>query len=128
MDREKVRLPEQVLLRDQRCAAGARLLLGQILAPGDQLHTDCLADLANLAAELSEAEQPERLPRKLNAERRLPRHALLHAIVLVADLARELEHDADRQLRGRLPGRTRAAHRDAALRRIVEVDRSIARA
>src|SRR3954453_17710575 len=102
MDRQKVRLPEQVLLRNKRRTAGLGLFFGEVLAPGDQIHADRLADLADLAAELAEAQEPERLAGELDAERRLPGHALLHAIVLVADLARELEHDADRKLGGRL--------------------------
>src|SRR3954453_23066019 len=122
MDRQKVRLPEQVLLRHQRRTAGLGLFFGEVLAPGDQIHADRLADLANLAAELAEAQKPERLAGKLDAERRLPRHALLHPRVLVADLARELEHDADRKLRGRLACSFRAADRDAALGRIFEIN------
>src|SRR4051794_5222800 len=118
MNRQKVRLPEQILLRHQRRAARARLLFGQVLAPGNQIHADRLADLANLAAELAEAQQAERLAGKLDAERRLPGHALLHAVVLVADLARELEHDADRKLCGWLARGFRAADRDAALGRV----------
>src|SRR5262245_46289964 len=116
MNREEVGLAEQLFLADPHGAARLGLLVGQILAPGDQVHADRLADLADLAAELAEAEQAERLAAELDAERRLPRHALLHAVVLVADLARELEHDADRQLGGRLPGGASAAHRDSVRR------------
>src|SRR3954454_5781522 len=115
MNRQKVRLPEKVLLRHQRRAARARLLFGEVLAPGDQIHADRLADLANLAAELAETQEPERLAGELDAERRLPRHTLLHPIVLVADLARELENDAHGKLGSRLTRGFRAAHGDAAL-------------
>src|SRR3954454_23398167 len=34
MDREEIRLPEQILLRDERGAAGPRLFVGEVLAPG----------------------------------------------------------------------------------------------
>src|SRR5882762_10852930 len=98
MNAEEIRLAEQVLLRHQRSPAGLGGLGGEVLAPGDQLHAERLADLADLGAELAEAEQAERLAAKLDAERRLPPHAGLHPVVLVADPARELEHDADRKL------------------------------
>src|SRR5260221_3009078 len=104
MDAQEVRLAEQVFLRHQRGAAGPGGLRGEILAPRDQRHAERLADLAHFGAELAEAEQAERLAAELDAERRLPRHAGLHAIILVADLARELEHDADRKFRRRLSG------------------------
>src|SRR6476620_5921778 len=86
MDAQEIRLTEQLFLRDVRGAAGLRLFVGQIFAPGDQVHADRLADRADLAAELAEAEEAERLAGQLDPERRLPRHALLHARVLVADL------------------------------------------
>src|SRR4051812_20837322 len=104
MNAQEIRLAEQILLRHQRGATGLGGLRGEILAPGDQLHAERLADLAHLGAELAEAEQTESLAAKLDAQRRLPWHALLHAVVLVADLARELEHDADCKLGRRLSG------------------------
>src|SRR5205085_5080540 len=96
------------------------------LAPRNQLHADRLADLTHLRAELAEAQEAQRLAGELDAERRLPEHTGLHAVILVADLARELEHDADRQLRGRLAGGFGDADDDAARRRALEIDRSIA--
>src|SRR5260370_37208985 len=98
MNAQEVRLAEQVFLRHQRGAAGLGGLRGEVLAPCDQRHAERLADLAHFGAELAEAEQAERLAAKLDAERRLPRHTGLHAVVLVADLARGPDHEADRKL------------------------------
>src|SRR3954468_14884850 len=100
MDRQEIRLPEQILLRHQRGAAGFRLFFGEILAPGNQVHADGFADPTDLAAKLAEAEKPQRFAGELDAERRLPEHTRLHAVVLVTDLARKLEHDADGKLGG----------------------------
>ena len=59
---EEVRLAEQVLLRHQLRAAGLGFLLGQVLAPGDQLHADRLADLADLEPSLPKPSTPSVLP------------------------------------------------------------------
>src|SRR5947209_7954327 len=128
MDRQEIGLPEQILLRDQRRAASLRFLLSKVLTPGNQPHADRLADLADFRPELAEAQESECLAGELDAERRLPEHAGLHAVVLVTDLARELEHDADRKLGGRLAGGLRAAYRHAACGGIFEIDRRVAHA
>ena len=72
MDRDDIRLSEQLILRDECGAHFSRALGREILAPGDHIHTEGLADLRHRAADVAEAEDPERPPGHVITDRLLP--------------------------------------------------------
>ena len=115
MDR-KSGVAEQIVLRDVFDADLLAALGREVLAPGDHLHAERLADAGRARAELAEAEQAERLALDVDAERDLPGLAGLHPGVLPADPAGQLEHQAEGDAGGRIAVAGGAADRDAALR------------
>ena len=65
-----------------------RALVGEVLAPGDHLHAEGGADLADLGAEIAEPEDAERLALQIEAERGLPAAAGPHGVELLAQMPR----------------------------------------
>src|SRR5262245_33326030 len=101
MDADEVRLPEQVLLADVVDARLLALLGREVLAPGDRLHAERLADHGGAGAELAEAEDAERGALELRPDGALPGLAGLEAGILVADMAGQVEHQTDGDAGGR---------------------------
>src|SRR5262245_66205706 len=95
MDADEVCLPEQVLLADVVDARLLALLGREVLAPGDRLHAERLADHGRAGAKFAEAEHAERGALELRPDSALPGLAGLKAGILVADMAGEFEHQAD---------------------------------
>ena len=75
VDGDEVGLPEQVLLAHVVDADLLALLGREVLAPGDDLHAERLADLGGAGAELAEAEDAERHALEVGPDRGLPGHA-----------------------------------------------------
>jgi hypothetical protein len=72
MHRDDIRLAKQCLLVDESGAGGAGLRLGQVLAPGDQLHTECKTDARNLFSDVAQPDDRERFTPQVRAEAGLP--------------------------------------------------------
>ena len=100
----------------------------QVLTPGNDLHAEGLRHLGDACAEIAEPDDAERVLKQVGADGRLPGLAGLHAGILDADVAGEVEHQPDREFRGRMLGTLGAADDDAALLRRRHVDRGIAHA
>ena len=103
-------------------------LAGQIGAPGDDLHAECLADARDLPAEFAEADDAERLALDILAERDLPAFAGFHPRVLEADLAGQFQHQPDREPGRGIADRTGAADGDATRLGGCKVERGVAHA
>src|SRR4029077_8040751 len=106
-------LGEERGLVDPPRARGGGMRLGEVLAPGDDLHAEGLADRADLGAELAEAEQAERLALEAGADRRLPL-ALAPSAILARDVAGEGEDETPGQLGRRIGQHVGAADGDPA--------------
>ena len=102
MHRDDVGVAEQVVLGDVFGADLLASLRRQILAPGDHLHAERLADTGGPRAELAEPEHAECLAFDVHAERVLPRHAGFHPRVLPADPAGQFEDQAEGDAGGRI--------------------------
>ena len=98
------------------------------MAPGDHLHAERPGDIGGARAELAEAEDAERHAFEVRADRALPARSGVQPGVLVADVARQLEHQPDGDAGGRAAERARAADHDAARLRRLNVDRGVAHA
>src|SRR5581483_825460 len=72
----------------------------EVLAPGNHLHADGGADLADLRAEIAEADDAERLAVEIGAHRGLPAAARAHGLELLAQMTRQRQHQPDGQLSG----------------------------
>ena len=72
MDGDNIRLPEQLVLRDQLGADFSRALGGEILAPGDHLHAEGVADPRYRAADVAETHNSERPADHVITDRLLP--------------------------------------------------------
>jgi hypothetical protein len=72
MDRDDIGHPEQLVLRDERGADFSPPLGREILAPGDDLHPESVADLRHRTADVAETQEPERPPGHVIADRPLP--------------------------------------------------------
>src|SRR5262245_57714215 len=95
MDADEIGLPEQVLLAGIVDARLLALLWREVLAPGDRLHAERLADHGGAGAKLAEPEDAQRRALELRPDGALPGLAGFETGVLVADMAGELEHQAD---------------------------------
>src|SRR5260370_33965019 len=102
MNRDEIGAAEQLVLVDAGSAGLARLVLGEVLAPGDQLHAERTADRGGTRAQPAEADDAERLAEQIDADRLLPPRARLQPCVLVADLSRQFEQQPDRPLGARV--------------------------
>src|SRR6202030_610657 len=72
MDGDDIRLLEQLVLRDECGAHFSRALGREILAPGDHLHTEGVANLCHCTADVAETEDTERPPGHVITDRPLP--------------------------------------------------------
>jgi hypothetical protein len=72
MDGDDIRLLEQLVLGDECGAHLSRALGREILAPGDHLHTEGVADLCHRAADVAETQDTERPPGQVITDRLLP--------------------------------------------------------
>src|SRR4029077_4005290 len=72
MDRDDIRLLEQLVLRDECGAHFSRALGREILAPGDHLHTEGVADPSHRTADVAETQDTERPPGHAITYRLLP--------------------------------------------------------
>src|SRR3546814_16307071 len=91
MDAEEIGLPEQVAAFDTAYALFGGLLVREVLAPGDGLHAERLAQLGDIAAEPAGAEQAERRAVEAAPDGGLPA-SLLHSAVLERDVACPRQH------------------------------------
>ena len=117
MDGDEIGAAEQLVLVDAGSAGLAGLVLGEVLAPADQLHAERTADRGGTRAQPAEPDDAERLAEEIDADRLLPPRARFEPGVLVADLSRQFEHQPERQLGGRMAGGFGAADGDVALAR-----------
>src|SRR5262249_58622842 len=87
VDADEIGLPEQVLLADIVDARLLALLGRQVLAPGDRLHAEGLADHGGAGAQPAEAKDAQRRALELRPQRALPGLARLEAGGLLAPIA-----------------------------------------
>src|SRR5829696_8007862 len=99
MHREDVRAAEQLVLLDALDALGCGLLGGQVLAPGDRLHTEGEPDPRHRAAEPPQAQQPERLAGDPVSDAGLPA-AVAHQGVVFGDAPCRAEDQAPGEFGG----------------------------
>src|ERR1700733_9280109 len=71
-DGDNIRVLEHLMLRDERGADFSRPLGREILAPGDHLHIEGVADLRHRAADVAETYETERPPGHVIADCLLP--------------------------------------------------------
>ena len=128
MDGDEIGLLEQFFFGHQRGAGFLGFFGGEVLAPGDHLHVERVADARDALPELAQADDAERLAVKVDAQCRLPDRAVFQPRVLDAHLAGKLQHQAEGQFRRRRPERLGAAHRDAAQLSGGDVDGRVAHA
>ena len=128
VDGDEVRLAEQIVLADIADAGCLAFLRRQVLAPGDDLHAERLGDVGGSRAELAEAEDAKRHAVEIGADGGLPGGAGVQPRILVTDVPRQFEHEADGDAGGRAAERARAADHDAARLRRLGIDRGIAHA
>ena len=81
MDGDDIRLLKQLVPRDKcgtdfSCAPGC-----EILAPGDHLHTEGLADLCHRTADVAETQDTERPPGHVITDRLLPSAAAQRGVL-----------------------------------------------
>src|SRR4029078_10221877 len=95
MDRDEIGVAEQIVLGEVVRAGSFRLVLGQVLAPGDGLHAEGLADRPGTLAEFAEAENAEGEAFEVAADGHLPGRAGLEPGVFEADPAGEVQHQAE---------------------------------
>ncbi len=105
MDGDEIRVAEKVVLGNVVRARGLGFLFGQVLAPGDSLHAEGLADRGRTLAKLAKAEDAEREAFEVASDRRLPRRAAFQPCILETDSARKLQHQAEGDAGGRAAGR-----------------------
>src|SRR4029077_1719069 len=72
MDGDDIRLLEQLVLRDECGTHFSRALGREILAPGNHIHAECLADLCHRTADVAETQDTERPPSHVITDRLLP--------------------------------------------------------
>src|SRR3954469_16314218 len=129
MNREDVGAREELVPGDQDGAGRGGALGGEVLAPGDELHAEGLADGRHAQPEASEAEDRERPAVQGGADRALPA-ALAHALMLLREMAHAGEDQRPGELRGRVlrvPS-PRVADDHAALLRSRNIERAVVRA
>ncbi len=119
---------EQLLLAGVADAGFLALLRREVGAPGDDVHAEHLGHAGDLAAELAEADDTERLALDLGAGKGLPGLAGMHPRVLAADAAGEFQDQAHGQRRSRILAVLRAAEHDLAVLERLGVDRGVAHA
>ena len=125
MDGEDVRLPEEIFFRDVGGARGQRLLLRQVLAPGDDAHAEGEADAGDLRADIAEAEHAQGLAAQIGADGALPA-ARAQRRVFGGDMARAREDQSPCEFDRRRRRVTRGGDGDAALGRRRDVDCGVA--
>src|SRR6267154_6363728 len=86
MDGDDIRLSEQLVPRDECGAHFSRAPGREILAPGDHLHTEGLADLRHRTADVAETQDTERPSGHVITDRLLPSTAT-HRRVLCDEIA-----------------------------------------
>ena len=115
MNADHVRGREQLFLREIADANFGAAFLRQILAPGVDLHPERQRDRSDSGAEPAQADDAHRQAFGVEPHGDLPGRAGFEPRVLEADLAREFQHQADRQRRGRIAEPASAANDNAAL-------------
>ena len=81
MDGDHIRLLEQLVPRDERGAHFSRALGRKILAPGDHLHAEGVADLCHRTADIAETQDAERPPGHVITDRLLPSAAAQRGVL-----------------------------------------------
>jgi hypothetical protein len=72
MHRDNIRSPEQLFLREQRGVRLGGAIGRQVLASGDRLHAERLADACHCATDIAEARHTECPPSHVVADAALP--------------------------------------------------------
>jgi hemerythrin-like domain-containing protein len=124
VQRDDVGGREEFVLGHRPHSELGRMLGLQVLAPGNDVHAEGETDLGHLAAELAQADNSQARTRELEAESALPA-PFANVTVLCADVARQREDQAPRQLRGRHPQSGSSSDLDAEFATRVEVDRGV---
>src|SRR5690348_7828889 len=101
-------MTKQIILFDPLHALQRSLLRGQVLAPGDCLHSESEPDAGDGAAEAAEAQQAQRLAGDAVADPGLP-SALAHELMILGDAPGGAEDQPPGQLGGILVAAARAA-------------------
>ena len=125
MDGDHVAGREQFLEAHLPDADFGAALPGQVLAPGDDVHLERLADRGHPGADLAETDHPQHPALDRPAKRRLP-SALAGRPVLFRNVAHERQDQGPGQLRRSIPNGLGAADDDAPGRRRIEVDGEVA--
>src|SRR5258706_6004098 len=125
MDGHNVGITEELEFFDARASLSLRFFGGQVLAPGDGLHSECLTDARHLAPEPSQADDTEDLFFQAKAKRGLPA-AAAQRLVLSHDPARKGQDQTPGKLGGRRAAGLGAANENAALGTSHHVDAEIA--
>jgi hypothetical protein len=100
----------------------------QVRAPGDHVHAERFGEPRNLGAELAEADHPERPALDLDADVLLQGFAGVHARVLAADIAGQLQDQAHGQGRRGIAAKLRPAQHHLMVFRGFHIDRRVAHA
>jgi hypothetical protein len=124
MDGDDIRLSEQLILRDECGAHFGRAPGREILAPGDHLHTEGVADLRHRTADVAETQDPERPPGHVITDRLLP-SAAAQRRVLGDKIAGTAQNKCPGQFDRRRRGVARMNDLDAPLFCCLEIDRGI---
>src|SRR6202162_2870737 len=124
MDRDDIRLSEQLVPRDECGAHFSRALGREILAPGDHLHTEGVADLCHRTADVAETQDTERPPSHVITDRLLP-SAATHRRVLCDEIAGTAQDKCPGQFDRRRRGVARMNDLHAPLFCSPEIDRGV---
>ncbi|EPD60421.1 hypothetical protein HMPREF1211_05170 [Streptomyces sp. HGB0020] len=114
VDRDEVAARQQLLLGGRELDAHlVGVLLGEVVAPGADVHAEGEAHVGDPAADLAEAEQAEPAAVQIRAHRLLPGPAGAQGVVLLDDAAGQAQEQGPGQFDGRGRDARRAAHGDA---------------
>src|SRR5262249_6836856 len=122
VDGDEICVAEKIVLGDVISACGFGLFFGQVLAPGNGLHAEGLADCCRALAELAETKDAEREAFEVTSDRRLPRRAGFQPSIFKADPAGEFQHQAEGDPSGWAADRAGPADRDAMFRASFHVE------
>src|ERR1700722_2040421 len=92
MDRQEIRAAKKIVAAGMLDAGLFACFRSEVLTPGDDVHFEGPTDFGHARAELAETKKRKRHAFEIESDRGLPGGPGLEPGVLVADVAREFEH------------------------------------